>query len=294
MKGMIPYTINVGGRLMDLSEPQVMGILNATPDSFYVGSRRQTDDEIKARADQIVAEGGAIIDVGAYSTRPGAARVTAGEEMERMRAALKAVRAAQPGAVVSVDTFRPEVARMAVEEYGAAIVNDVSGGNVDGAFGGEEMAEDAYREYSEADVPPMFVEVARLGVPYILMSSRPNMESIMQDFAPKVQLLRSLGQKDIILDPGFGFGKTVQENYAVLARLGRLREMGLPVLVGVSRKSMVSRLLGTDADGSLNGTTVVNTLALATGCASILRVHDVKECVEAVKIYKQTSYMLQS
>lgn len=279
---------------MDLSEPQVMGILNATPDSFYAGSRRQTDDEIKARADQIVAEGGAIIDVGAYSTRPGAARVTAGEEMERMRAALKAVRAAQPGAVVSVDTFRPEVARMAVEEYGAAIVNDVSGGNVDGAFGGEEMAEDAYREYSEADVPPMFSEVARLGVPYILMSSRPNMESIMQDFAPKVQLLRSLGQKDIILDPGFGFGKTVQENYAVLARLGRLREMGLPVLVGVSRKSMVSRLLGTDADGSLNGTTVVNTLALATGCASILRVHDVKECVEAVKIYKQTSYMLQS
>lgn len=279
---------------MDLSEPQVMGILNATPDSLYAGSRRQTDDEIKARADQIVAEGGAIIDVGAYSTRPGAARVTAGEEMERMRAALKAVRAAQPGAVVSVDTFRPEVARMAVDEYGAAIVNDVSGGNVDGAFGGEEMAEDAYREFSEADVPPMFVEVARLGVPYILMSSRPNMESIMQDFAPKVQLLRSLGQKDIILDPGFGFGKTVQENYAVLARLGRLREMGLPVLVGVSRKSMISRLLGTDADGSLNGTTVVNTLALATGCASILRVHDVKECVEAVKIYKQTSYMLQS
>ena len=294
MKGMIPYTINVGGRLMDLSEPQVMGILNATPDSVYAGSRRQTDDEIKARADQIVAEGGAIIDVGAYSTRPGAARVTAGEEMERMRAALKAVRAAQPGAVVSVDTFRPEVARMAVDEYGAAIVNDVSGGNVDGAFGGEEMAEDAYREFSEADVPPMFVEVARLGVPYILMSSRPNMESIMQDFAPKVQLLRSLGQKDVILDPGFGFGKTVQENYAVLARLGRLREMGLPVLVGVSRKSMISRLLGTDADGSLNGTTVVNTLALATGCASILRVHDVKECVEAVKIYKQTSYMLQS
>ena len=273
---------------MDLSEPQVMGILNATPDSFYVGSRRQTDDEIKARADQIVAEGGAIIDVGAYSTRPGAARVTAGEEMERMRAALKAVRAAQPGAVVSVDTFRPEVARMAVEEYGAAIVNDVSGGNVDGAFGGEEMAEEAYREFSEADVPPMFSEVARLGVPYILMSSRPNVESIMQDFAPKVQLLRSLGQKDIILDPGFGFGKTVQENYAVLARLCRLREMGLPVLVGVSRKSMVSRLLCTDADGSLGGTTVVNTLAMALGGASILRVHDVRECVEAVKIVKET------
>lgn len=288
MKGMTPYTINVGGRLMDLSEPKVMGILNATPDSFYAGSRRQTEDEIAARADQIAAEGGDIIDVGAYSTRPGAARVTAAEEMERMRTALKAVRAAQPDAVVSVDTFRPEVARMAVEEYGAAIVNDVSGGNVDGAFGGEEMTEEAYREYSEADVPPMFVEVARLGVPYILMSSRPNVESIMQDFAPKVQLLRSLGQKDIILDPGFGFGKTMEENYAVLARLGRLRETGLPVLVGVSRKSMISRLLGTDAEGSLAGTVAVNTLALALGGASILRVHDVKECTEAVKTVKET------
>ena len=288
MKGMTPYTINVGGRLMDLSEPKVMGILNATPDSFYAGSRRQTEDEIAARADQIAAEGGDIIDVGAYSTRPGAARVTAAEEMERMRAALKAVRSAQPEAVVSVDTFRPEVARMAVEEYGAAIVNDVSGGNVDGAFGGEEMTEEAYREFSEADVPPMFSEVARLGVPYILMSSRPNVESIMQDFAPKVQLLRSLGQKDIILDPGFGFGKTMEENYAVLARLGRLRETGLPVLVGVSRKSMISRLLGTDAEGSLAGTVAVNTLALALGGASILRVHDVKECAEAVKTVKET------
>lgn len=273
---------------MDLSEPKVMGILNATPDSFYAGSRRQTEDEIAARADQIAAEGGDIIDVGAYSTRPGAARVTAAEEMERMRTALKAVRAAQPEAVVSVDTFRPEVARMAVEEYGAAIVNDVSGGNVDGAFGGEEMKEEAYREYSEADVPPMFVEAARLGVPYILMSSRPNVESIMQDFAPKVQLLRSLGQKDIILDTGFGFGKTMEENYAVLARLGRLRETGLPVLVGVSRKSMISRLLGTDAEGSLAGTVAVNTLALALGGASILRVHDVKECAEAVKTVKET------
>ena len=273
---------------MDLSEPKVMGILNATPDSFYAGSRRQTEAGIAARADQIAAEGGDIIDVGAYSTRPGAARVTAAEEMERMRTALKAVRSAQPDAVVSVDTFRPEVARMAVEEYGAAIINDVSGGNVDGAFGGEEMKEEAYREYSEADVPPMFVEAARLGVPYILMSSRPNVESIMQDFAPKVQLLRSLGQKDIILDPGFGFGKTMEENYAVLARLGRLRETGLPVLVGVSRKSMISRLLGTDAEGSLAGTVAVNTLALALGGASILRVHDVKECAEAVKTVKET------
>ena len=273
---------------MDLSEPRVMGILNATPDSFYAGSRRQTEAEIEERAERITAEGGDIIDVGAYSTRPGAAKVTAGEEMERMRMALKAVRRAQPDAVVSVDTFRPEVARMAVEEYGAAIINDVSGGNVEGAFGGEEMTEDAYREPSADDVPPMFSMVARLGVAYVLMSSRPNVLSIMQDFAPKVQLLRDLGQKDIILDPGFGFGKTLEENYALLARLDCLQEMGLPVLVGASRKSMISRLLGTDAGGSLNGTTVVNTIALAMGGASILRVHDVRECAEVVKICRQT------
>ena len=287
MKGIIPYTINVNGRLVDLSEPQVMGILNATPDSFYAGSRRRTEAEIEARADQIMAEGGSIIDVGAYSTRPGAARVEAAEEMERMRAALRAVRRVQPDAVVSVDTFRPEVVRMAVEEFGAGIVNDVSGGNIEGAFGGDGIDEAACREYSGVDVPPMFSEVARLGVPYILMSSRPDIISIMQDFAAKVQLLRDLGQKDIILDPGFGFGKTVAENYAVLSGLGGLRVMELPVLVGVSRKSMISRLLGTDADGSLNGTTVVNTLAVALGGASILRVHDVKECVEVVKICKQ-------
>lgn len=274
---------------MDLSEPRVMGILNATPDSFYAGSRRQTEAEIEERAERITAEGGDIIDVGAYSTRPGAAKVSAGEEMERMRMALKAVRRAQPDAVVSVDTFRPEVARMAVEEYGAAIINDVSGGNVEGAFGGEEMTEDAYREPSADDVPPMFSMVARLGVAYVLMSSRPNVLSIMQDFAPKVQLLRDLGQKDIILDPGFCFGKTLEENYALLARLDRLQEMGLPVLVGASRKSMISRLLGTDAGGSLNGTTVVDTIALAMGGASILRVHDVRECAEVVKICRQTS-----
>ena len=287
MKGIIPYTINVNGRLVDLSEPQVMGILNATPDSFYAGSRRRTEAEIEARADQIMAEGGSIIDVGAYSTRPGAVRVEAAEEMERMRAALRAVRRVQPDAVVSVDTFRPEVVRMAVEEFGAGIVNDVSGGNIEGAFGGDGIDEAACREYSGVDVPPMFSEVARLGVPYILMSSRPDIISIMQDFAAKVQLLRDLGQKDIILDPGFGFGKTVAGNYAVLSGLGGLRAMELPVLVGVSRKSMISRLLCTDADGALNGTTVVNTLAVALGGASILRVHDVKECVEVVKICKQ-------
>lgn len=288
VKGILPYTINVGGRLVDLSEPQVMGILNVTPDSFYAGSRSRTEAEIEARADRIIGDGGSIIDVGAYSTRPGAAHVAADEEMERMRRALKAVRRVQPVAVVSVDTFRPEVARMAVEEFGAGIINDVSGGNPDGAFGGEGIKEDAYREFSDDDMPPIFREVARLGVPYVLMSSRPNIISIMQDFAAKLRLLRALGQKDVILDPGFGFGKTLEENYALLARLGSLQEMGLPVLVGVSRKSMLSRLVGTDAAGALNATTVANTLALALGGASILRVHDVKECVECVKIIKET------
>lgn len=288
VKGLIPYTINVNGRLIDLSEPKVMGILNATPDSFYAGSRRQTEAEIEARAEQITAEGGDIIDVGAYSTRPGAARVSQDEEMSRLRTALAAVRRVQADAVVSVDTFRPEVARMAVEEFGAGIINDVSGGNTDGAFGGEEMTEDAYREYSCESMPPMFREAARLGVPYILMSTRPNIDSIMQDFARKISLLRAVGQKDIILDPGFGFGKTLHENYALLAQVGRLRETGLPLLVGMSRKSMISRLLGTDADGSLAGTLVADTIAVLLGGASILRVHDVKACAEAVTIVKET------
>lgn len=185
MKGLVPYTINVGGRLLDLSEPVVMGILNATPDSFYAGSRRRTEAEIEARTCQIVEEGGAIIDVGAYSTRPGAAKVSADEEMERMRMALGAVRRAQPDAVISVDTFRPEVARMSVEEFGAGIINDVSGGNPEGSFGGEMMAEEAYRGPDDGLAYPMFREVARLKVPYILMSSRPNMMSIMQDFAQR-------------------------------------------------------------------------------------------------------------
>lgn len=188
---------------------------------------------------------------------------------------------------MSVDTFRPEVARMAVEEFGAAIINDVSGGNPEGVFGGTELKEDACCSLADGQVPPMFSEVARLKVPYVLMSSRPNVMSVMQDFAPKVQCLRDLGVKDIILDPGFGFGKTVSENYALLARLGRLREMGLPLLAGMSRKSMLWRLLGTDADGALNATTVVNALAVVQGGASVLRVHDVKECVEAVTIIKE-------
>lgn len=265
-----------------------MGILNATPDSSYAGSRKQTEAEIAARADQIIAEGGKIIDVGAFSTRPGAAHVTEEEEMERMRMALKAVRSVQPDAPVSVDTFRPEVARMAVEEFGAGIINDVSEGNVNGAFGGSE-AYTAGDEVGEGgcECPEMFRMVARLGVPYILMSVKPDIMIMMKAFAHEVQTLHSLGVKDVILDPGFGFGKTLEQNYELLASLGKLREFNLPLLVGVSRKSMIARLLGTDADHSLNGTTVVNTIAMINSGASILRVHDVKPCVEAVTIVKE-------
>lgn len=288
MKGFIPYILNVNGRLMDLSEPCVMGILNATPDSFYAGSRKQTEAEIAARADQIMAEGGNIIDVGAFSTRPGAAHVTEDEEMERMRMALKAVRSVQPDAPVSVDTFRPEVARMAVEEFGAGIINDVSEGNINGAFGGSgNNSADADGCNGDGECPEIFKMAARLGVPYILMSTKPDIMSMMKAFAHEVQTLHSLGVKDIILDPGFGFGKTLEQNYELLAGLDKLREFELPLLVGVSRKSMISRLLATDADHSLNGTSVVNTIAMINSGASILRVHDVKPCVEAVTIVKE-------
>lgn len=273
---------------MDLSEPCVMGILNATPDSFYAGSRKQTEAEIAARADQIMAEGGKIIDIGAFSTRPGAAYVTEEEEMERMRMALKVVRSVHPDAPVSVDTFRPEVARMSVEEFGAGIINDVSEGNVNGAFGGSKAyTAGCDAKCGEEECPEMFKMAARLKVPYILMSVKPDIMSMMKAFSKEVQILHALGVKDVILDPGFGFGKTLAQNYKLLAELGKLREFGLPLLVGVSRKSMISNLLDTDAGHSLNGTSVINTIAMINSGASVLRVHDVRPCVEAVTIVKE-------
>ena len=270
------YTINLRGQLTDLSRPRVMGILNATPDSFYEGSRVQKEQDIARRAHEIVADGGDMIDVGAYSTRPGAVAVTEKEEMQRLRQALSIVRREQPEAIVSVDTFRPQVARMAVEEYGADIINDVSGGNSCGLFGGTGGAQD------DGD-QEMFRMVAALHVPYIYMSSANNIETMLMDFARKVQRLRSLGQKDIILDPGFGFGKTVEENYQVMARLEQLGIMQLPLLVGVSRKSMIWKPLECTPEAALNGTTVLNTIALQKG-AAILRVHDVRQAVEAVRL----------
>jgi len=269
------YTINVRGRLLDLSQPLVMGILNATPDSFYSGSRKQTEAEIADRANQIVAEGGRIIDVGAFSTRPGADEVSLEEETERLKHALQTVRREQPDAIVSVDTYRPLVARRCVEEFGADIVNDVSEGGITGIVGKEI--------HEEGD---MFQTVAQLGVPYILMSVQPTLEKMMQNFAAEVQRLRDLGAKDIILDPGYGFGKTLAQNYEIMNRAERLLELDLPVLVGVSRKSMIYKLIGGDPTTALNGTTVLHTVSLQKG-ASILRVHDVKEAFETIRIAAQ-------
>lgn len=272
------YTINVHGRLMDLSEPQVMGILNVTPDSFYAGSRKQTEQEIAERCNKIVAEGGSIIDVGAFSTRPGASEVSEAEEMERLRFGLDIVRRELPYSVVSVDTYRPDVARMAVEEFGADIINDVS-------EGGRTGIANIPLEHSEEAYPAIFRMVAQLRVPYILMSVQPTLREMLLAFSKEVQQLRDLGAKDVILDPGFGFGKSLEQNYQILAELEKLRVMELPLLVGVSRKSMISKLLGHTANESLNGTTVLNTIALMKG-ASILRVHDVREAVECCKIMK--------
>ena len=276
---MLNYTINANGQLINLGTPQVMGILNVTPDSFYSGSRKQTETEIAERVEQILAEGGQMIDIGAYSSRPNADNVSTKEEMERLRRGLRILREKAPDAIVSVDTFRADVAKMCVEEYGVQIVNDISGGELD---------------------KEMFPTVARLGVPYVLMHMKgtpqtmqeaPHYDDLMKEvllyFAEKIQQLRDLGQKDIILDPGFGFGKTLEHNYELLSHLEALQIFELPILVGVSRKSMIYKLLGTTAQKALNGTTVLNTICLMKGCANILRVHDVKECVEAVNIYQQ-------
>lgn len=269
------YTINVRGRLVDLSRPLVMGILNVTPDSFYQGSRKQTEEEIAQRTNQIIEEGGVMIDVGAFSTRPGAFEVAEEEEMDRLRRALAIVRHEQPEAIVSVDTYRPHVARRCVEEWGADIINDVSEGGLTGIVNTPIHEEGS-----------MFETVARLQVPYILMSVKSNLHDMLIAFARETQELYALGAKDIILDPGFGFGKTLDENYKIYQHMERLQVLDLPLLVGISRKSMIFKLLGGDPTTSLNGTTVLNTIALQKG-AAILRVHDVREAVEACRIYER-------
>lgn len=268
----IDYTINVRGRLIDLGSPKVMGILNCTPDSFYAGSRKQTEHEIAERANQIISEGGTMIDVGAFSTRPGAQEVSEEEEMTRLKAALKTVRSVQPDAIVSVDTYRPAVARRCIEDWGADIINDVSEGGITGIVN---------TPIHEAE--NMFDVVGELKVPYILMSVKSNLHDMMIAFADEVQQLRDRGAKDIILDPGFGFGKTLEQNYEIYNGMEQLAALHLPLLVGISRKTMIYKLVGGDPSTALNGTTVLNTAALLKG-AGILRVHDVREAVEAVQI----------
>ena len=270
------YTINVSGRLIDLSHPQVMGILNVTPDSFYADSRKQTEEEIAKRAEQILEEGAVMIDVGAFSTRPGAAMVSEEEESARLHLALSVIRRNHPEAVLSIDTFRPTVAKRVIEEFGDCVINDVGGltAGPDGA-----LADDPIRREE------MFRLVSSMRVPYIYMTSAATLREVLLDFAEKAQQLRDLGQKDIILDPGFGFGKTTDQDYALMGELEKLQVMQLPILVGISRKSMIWRRLGITPAEALNGTTALHAVALLKG-ANILRVHDVKAAVEAVKLLR--------
>ena len=273
-----PQYINANGRLMDLSEPQVMGILNVTPDSFYAGSHGVTEGYIIDRSHQIMNEGASIIDIGACSTRPGADEVSIEEEMSRLRMGLELIRKHRPDAIVSVDTYRADVAKMCVEEYGAAIINDISAGQMD---------------------EQMFPTIARLGIPYIIMHMKgtpkdmqvnPQYDHFLKEvfyyFSEKVQRLRDLGVKDIIIDPGFGFGKTLEHNYELMNHLEEFALFELPLLVGVSRKSMIYKHLGITPEEALNGTTTLNTIALLKG-ASILRVHDVRQAMESIKIVQK-------
>lgn len=275
---MCMMTMNIKGRLVSFDRPLVMGILNVTPDSFYSASRKQTEKEIAERVEAIIGEGGDIIDIGGYSSRPDAAEVSEEEEMRRIETVLKLINRDYPETVVSVDTFRASVAQLSVEEYGAAIINDISGGQIDAE---------------------MFDTVARLKVPYILMHMRGTPQTmqrytdynditadIMKYFSEKLEELFSLGVNDVILDPGFGFSKTLEQNYELMSHLSDFRIFNLPVLVGISRKSMIYKLLGGTAADSLNGTTVLDTYALLNG-ANILRVHDVRAAVETVRIVNQ-------
>ena len=284
------YTLNIRGRLMDLSHPVVMGILNVTPDSFYAGSRVQTEEAIAVRARQIVDEGGAIIDVGACSTRPGSTPVSEEEEMARLRLALPIVRSEVPDAVISVDTNRPDVARMAVEELGADIINDV--GPLPGGTTSAPVSSSVGRAPVSCPVGRASC-AAHPSVPYILTSQQPTLRETLLFFATEVERLRSLGHKDIILDPGFGFGKTVEQNYELLAQMERLQVMELPILVGISRKSMIYKPLGITPEEALNGTTALHAVALLKG-ANILRVHDVKEAVQILHLFAQFPLPLPS
>ena len=279
-------TLNLSGRLVSLEKPLVMGIVNVTPDSFFAGSRIDGAKALRERLDTLVREGAALADLGAYSSRPGAEEVSPEEERRRLRPALQILRDEYPDLPISVDTFRSDVARMAVEEYGASMINDISGGGLD---------------------PAMYRTMAELQVPYILMHMKGDPQTMQQQasysdvtlevidyFAPRVGQLLELGVHDIILDPGFGFSKTTAQNYELLAQLGSLVEaFTQPLLVGFSRKSMIYRPLGITPEEALSGTTFLHALALERG-AKILRVHDVRPAVEAVQLYEELRPYLRS
>jgi len=269
-------TLNAGGRLIDLSHPKVMGIINLTPDSFYAGSRKQGIDEALMQAGKMLDEGAAFLDIGAYSSRPGADDISVQEEMDRLLPVVEAIALNFSDAVLSIDTFRAQIAEAAIVA-GAHIINDISGGQLD------------------AD---MFATIARLQVPYILMHTKgtpqnmqqlANYEDVFAEvydyFADKYHQLKQLGVHDVIIDPGFGFAKKPEHSYALMSRLQDFGALQLPLLTGISRKKMIYGLLGNTAADALNGTTVLNTIALTKG-SNILRVHDVKEAVEAVKIWE--------
>ncbi len=274
---MFKGTININGQLLDLSTPKVMGIVNLTPDSFFEGSRAQTDMQVAERVRLLLTEGADILDVGAYSSRPGADDLPVEEEMRRLREGLSVLRKEAPNAIVSVDTFRADVAKMCIEEYGVAIINDISGGDLDSN---------------------MFSTIARAHVPYIIMHMQgtphnmqqaPYYEDVLKEvmlhLADKVKTLQDMKVNDIILDPGFGFGKTQAHNFELLAHLNEFDIFQLPLLVGVSRKSMIYKTLGITPAEALNGTTALHTIALSKG-ANILRVHDVKEAVETIRLWQ--------
>ncbi|MCD9019561.1 dihydropteroate synthase [Parachryseolinea silvisoli] len=272
-------TLHCGGRLIDLQTPRVMGILNVTPDSFFEGSRYSSLDQVQAQAGVMLEAGATFLDIGGYSTRPGAADITVAEEVERVVPAIRAILTAFPGALISVDTFRSEVAAEAVAA-GAHLINDVSGGTLD---------------------PAMFDTVARLQIPYVLMHMRGTpqtmatqtnytdlLKEVLDFLHPALHALRQRGVKDVIIDPGFGFAKTPAQNFELLQHFEHFRVLGCPMLAGLSRKSMIWRTLEQRPEDALNGTTVLNTIALVKG-AGILRVHDVREAVEAVKLVMLTT-----
>ena len=282
-KVLMTKILNIRGQLFDFSTPVVMGILNLTPDSFYANSRVEANKNLIQRAEEMLQAGATILDIGAFSTRPGAEEVSEKEEMQRLKEGLLLLKKELPNALLSVDTYRSNVAKMCVEEFGVDIINDVSEGGITGRT--NVLLEEEQQ---------MFKTVAQLKVPYILMSVKSDIVSMIKSFVAELNELHALGVKDVILDPGFGFGKDLKQNYEVLYHLEKLSVLDAPVLVGASRKRMIQQSLNVDAAHSLNGTMVVHTLALMKG-ASILRVHDVQEAVEAIQIveqYKQASSLL--